>query len=144
MGKNELFFPTRCPKYAFETARARVSGTYPRVSGPPDRAVNLGVSGPPRPDQLLWSKDMSFDRNIKFVDEIGLGWSNKILMFAKRQINPNKTKHEYIPIETRDIKNKSKWETPPQRRSVAKATRYEYKGMAPRRYILGPKPRLIN
>jgi hypothetical protein len=28
----------------------------------------------------------------------------KMLMFAKRQINPNKTKHEHVPINTRDIK----------------------------------------
>jgi hypothetical protein len=27
-----------------------------------------------------------------------------MLMLAKRQINPNKTKHEHIPIETSDIK----------------------------------------
>jgi hypothetical protein len=65
-------------------------------------------------------------------------------MFAKIQINPRKTKHEYIPIETRNMQKESKWETPPQRRSVAEATMFEYKGMAPRRYILGPKPRLIN
>jgi hypothetical protein len=31
-------------------------------------------------------------------------------MFAKRQINLNKTKHEYIPIETEDMQMKSKWE----------------------------------
>jgi hypothetical protein len=74
------------------------------------RAVNPGVSDPPRPDQLLWCKDMSFDKNSKFVDEIGLGWSNKSLCgtkysyLQKRKINPNKTKHQYIPIETRDIK----------------------------------------
>jgi hypothetical protein len=61
-------------------------------------------------------------------------------MFAKRQINPNKIRHEHIPIETRDMKIKSKLETPPQRRLVAKATMFEYKGMAPQRYILGPKP----
>jgi hypothetical protein len=62
-----------------------------------------------------------------------------MLMFANMQINPNKTKHEHVSIEKR-YRNKSKWETPPQRRSVAMAKMYEYKGMAPRRYILGPKP----
>jgi hypothetical protein len=73
------FFPTPCPKYICETAQAKVSGTYPKVSDtyPGVSELNPGVSGPPRPDQHIWWKCMSLRDFSKFVDEIGLGWSNK-------------------------------------------------------------------
>jgi hypothetical protein len=67
-----------------------------------------------------------------------------MLMFANMQINSNKTKHEHVPIEKRDIEIKPNGKLLHKEGRWPMATMYEYKGMAPRRYILGPKPRLIN
>jgi hypothetical protein len=67
-----------------------------------------------------------------------------MLMFVKRQINSNKTKHEHVSIETRDIEINSNGKLLHKGGRWPMATMYEYKGMAPQRYILGPKPRLIN